>query len=58
MSDLVYCDAPRVGSQEIALLKLPAQGCLRSISKGTGEWTEFELSDVLVVVLPNHPVSK
>ena len=46
-------DAPE---GETKLLKLPERGCLRIIDKATAQWTEFELADVLVVVIENHPV--
>lgn len=38
------------------LLNLPKHGCLRIITKNPCEWHEFELADVYVVVLPDHPV--
>ena len=41
--------------QNLALLSLPSQGCLRVIHKRTAVWNEFELADVLVV-LPDHTV--
>lgn len=48
----------RADRQEIALLALPKDGCLRVIVKSHQEWHEFDLSDVLVVVLPGHPVGE
>ena len=44
--------------EDLKLLDLPKIGCLRVIETRGDEviWHEFQLANVLVVVLPDHPV--
>ena len=44
--------------EDLKLLDLPKTGCLRVIETRGEEiiWHEFQLANVLVVVLPDHPV--